>query len=98
MLATKQLLVAIDFHSILFRSAPIRIFEADHRSQKAVSADPITDAGLFKAFFFYHVELFIVILQSGFLDIYSGPPPLRWLLWGGGFYNLKGWKPLFSNI
>ncbi len=31
--------------------APIRIFEADHRSQKAVSADPITDTDLFKAFF-----------------------------------------------
>ncbi len=33
------------------RDAPIRIFEADHRSQKAVSADPITDTDLFEAFF-----------------------------------------------
>ncbi len=31
--------------------APIRILEADRRSQKAVSADPITDTDLFKAFF-----------------------------------------------
>ncbi len=36
---------------ILSRGALIRIFDADHRSQKALSADPITNTDLFKAFF-----------------------------------------------
>ncbi len=39
---------------VLIRGASIRIFEADPRSQKAVSADPITDTYLFKAFFLSH--------------------------------------------
>ncbi len=36
---------------IISMGAPIRIFEADQRSQKAVSANPITDTELFKAIF-----------------------------------------------
>ncbi len=52
------------------RGAPIRIFEADCRSQKAVFVDPIQ---IFLKPSFYHVELFIVILQSVFLDMYSKP-------------------------
>ncbi len=48
------------------RGAPIRIFEADWRSQKAVFVNPIP---IFLKPSFYHVELFIVILQSVFLDI-----------------------------
>ncbi len=36
--------------NICFSGAPIRIIEADHRSQKAVSANPITNTDLFKAF------------------------------------------------
>ncbi len=59
---------------------PNLIFEADHQSQKAVSANPITDTDLFKSIF-YHVELFILILQSVFLDIYSGPE-FRFRKWG----------------
>ncbi len=58
------------------RGAPIGIFEADCWSQKAGSADPIADNDLFKAFFlkpsFYHIELFIVMIQSRFVDIHSG--------------------------
>ncbi len=64
----------------LIRGAPIRIFEAVRRSQKAVSPIPI-----FLKPSFYHVELFKLILQSVFLDIYSVPEfhfwKLRWLLW-----------------
>ncbi len=52
------------------RGAPIRIFEADHRL-------PITESSICRSDHryrsFYYVELFIVILQSGILDIYSGP-------------------------
>ncbi len=64
----------------LIRGAPIRIFEAVRQSQKAVSPIPI-----FLKPSFYHVELFKLILQSVFLDIYSVPEfhfwKLRWLLW-----------------
>ncbi len=60
------------FNNVLTRGAPIRIFEADRRSQKAVSANPITDTDFLKPSF-YNVELFIVMIQSRFVDIYSGP-------------------------
>ncbi len=56
------------------RGAPIRIFEAitiaDHRKQYLPIRSPIP---IFLKPSFYYVELFIAILQSGFLDIYSGP-------------------------
>ncbi len=44
--------------------------EADHRKQYLPIGSPIP---IFLKPSFDHVELFIVILQSGFLDIYSGP-------------------------
>ncbi len=56
------------FNNVLTRGAPISIFEADRRSQKAVSAYPITDTDFLKPF--YNVELFIVMIQSRFVDIY----------------------------
>ncbi len=37
--------------TVVNRGAPIRISEADHRSQKAVSADSITDTDLFRVAF-----------------------------------------------
>ncbi len=51
---------------------------------------------------------FIVILQTGFLDIYSGPepelnfweliPPLRWLLWEGFLiWGVEGQIYIYPN-
>ncbi len=50
---------------LYIRGALIRIFEADRRSQKAVSADAITDTNFLKHSF-YHVELFKVVIHSRF--------------------------------
>ncbi len=73
----------------------------DCRSQKAVPADPIT-IPIFLKPSFYYVELFIVILQSGFLDIYSGPEFhfWEWISPLGdscerGFFNLRGGGGIF---
>ncbi len=69
-----------------------------------VSAEMITDTDLFS---FYHVELFTVILQSRFLDIYSGPEFHFWK-WGefpswvthvrGDFFILRVGGGHFSDI
>ncbi len=50
--------------------APIRIFEADHGKQYLPIRSPIP---IFLKPSFYHVELFIEMLQSVFVDIYSVP-------------------------
>ncbi len=90
------------------RGAPIRIFEADHRKQYLSIRSPIP---IFLKPSFYHVELFIVILQSVFLDIYSVPEFHFWK-WGGipllgdscerGLFNLRGvfffFFYIFQNI
>ncbi len=63
----------------------------------------IPNTDLFKAFF-YHVELFIVVIQSRFVDIYSGPefPFWKWIpLLGNAcerIFNLKGGGGHFSKI
>ncbi len=88
---------------LYIRGAQI-IFDFWGRSQKAVSADPITNTDLFKAIF-YHVELFILILQSVFLDIYSVPEFHFWK-WGEvprdscerGFFNLRGGGGIFRHF
>ncbi len=75
----------------------------DSRSQKAVSADPITDTDLFKAIF-YHEELLLMILQSVFLDIYSVPElkmggtPLLGENCEKGFFYLRGGGEYISKI
>ncbi len=63
------------------RGAPIWIFEADWRSQKAVFVDPIP---IFLKPSFYHVELFIVILQSVFLDIHLDIQNLNFIFENSG--------------
>ncbi len=82
-------------------------FLANHRS-------PITESSIcryrspipiFLKPSFYYVELFIVILQSGFLDIYSGPEFHFWE-WipliddscEGIFFNLRGGGGIFYTF
>ncbi len=69
----------------------------DHRQQCLPIRSPIP---IFLKRSFYHVELFIVIIQSRFLDIYSGPELHLWklisllgdlgdfLIWGGFFFYI----------
>ncbi len=51
------------------RGAPIRISEANHRKQYLPIRSSIQ---IFLKPSFYYVELFIVTIQSRFIDIYSG--------------------------
>ncbi len=51
------------------RGAPIRISEANHRKQYLPIRSSIP---IFLKPSFYYVELFIVTIQSRFIDIYSG--------------------------
>ncbi len=76
----------------------------DRRSRKAVSADPITDTDLFKAFF---LSCIIIYRDDPIkiLDIYSGPefPFWKWIpLLGNsserGFFNLRGGGGHFFDI
>ncbi len=64
----------LHIHSLCFKGAPLRSgflrTIADHRKQYLLIRSPIL---IFLKPSFYNVELFIVILQSVFLDIYSGP-------------------------
>ncbi len=68
-LSISKMCIEIEKTIIIFRGAPIRIFEADYRKQYLPIRSPIPI--LLKSSFY--VELFIVILQLEVLDIYSGP-------------------------
>ncbi len=67
-----HLIYSKSFEVIRYKNKPVFYHDFWGRSQKAVSADTITDTILLKSSF-YHVELFIVMIQSRFVDIYSGP-------------------------
>ncbi len=58
-----KLFCSSNFTIDCIKGAPVRIFEADHRKQYLPIRLPI---------FLKHVELFIVMIQSRFVDIYSG--------------------------
>ncbi len=69
----------------VLRSGVLRpITIVDHRQQYLPIRSPIP---IFLKPSFYHVELFIVIIQSRFLDIYSRPE-----------FNFWKWIPLLSDL